>query len=329
MRVALHVDNTLPLALDSMVQTLDAVCPTIEFTKGSGSVHIQDSVVSCPGSFARIRAQLGEDGRSDVSVVFTSIPYSNNFFYDEDGGLVVVSFSGWSILTDQPIENGAAYLIATMLADHMGFGEEHPRNRGCVNDFLWDKAGIDNAMRAASLCPSCSKDLREKRLDARSLDAVLDLVSRAARARRSVFDLQESEDSERLSVDVFICHNSDNRQEVRRLRHDLEAHGLQTWLDEADLEPGANWPEELEAVVTRARSALVCFGDQGLGRWQKLELQILISMSVDQRLEKLIPVILDSTTGDPTIPLILKAFQCVDMRGDRSVAVQRLVGALR
>jgi hypothetical protein len=45
------------------------------------------------------------------------------------------------------MSNGLVYFICTILADHLQIGYQHDEAVGCVNDFLWDKRGVDVCMR--------------------------------------------------------------------------------------------------------------------------------------------------------------------------------------
>ena len=78
----------------------------------------------------------------------TNVPYENNFFFEGHSNAVIVSFNGWNGLTDLPITNGLAYFLASLVSDEIGVGTTHNENVGCINDFSWDKKGVDVGMRA-------------------------------------------------------------------------------------------------------------------------------------------------------------------------------------
>ena len=47
------------------------------------------------------------------------------------------------------------------------------------------------------------------------------------------------------SFDVFLCHNSEDKPEIRRIADDLIKQGIKPWLDEREIKPGdfmANQP---------------------------------------------------------------------------------------
>src|SRR5215217_1163428 len=153
MNVGVYVDNTLPLAVEPLVDYLNSLCTTVRFEAGIAPFRVTTPQLSSPTTDRDFSPQLREEvARFDLSCLATSVPYDNNYFFASDGGCVIVSFSGWNLLTDLPITNGLVYILATLLLDHVGVDVSHDETTGCVNDFLWDKRGIDVGMRAAFVC---------------------------------------------------------------------------------------------------------------------------------------------------------------------------------
>jgi hypothetical protein len=116
------------------------------------------------------------------------------------------------------------------------------------------------------------------------------------------------------TFDVFLSHNSKDKSQIRKLAELLSARGLRVWLDESELIPGRPWQEELEHVIESARTAIVAVGDNGLGPWETPELRGCLSQFVDRKLP-VIPVLLPGTGPAPELPLFLKQFTWVDLRG--------------
>jgi hypothetical protein len=50
-----------------------------------------------------------------------------------------------------------------------------------------------------------------------------------------------------MEFDVFLSHNSKDKQAVRELKLLLSANRLAVWLDEDELQPGIPWQQLLEA----------------------------------------------------------------------------------
>ncbi len=116
------------------------------------------------------------------------------------------------------------------------------------------------------------------------------------------------------SFDVFLSHNSKDKPAVRELAEALRARGLKVWLDEWELVPGRPWQEALEEVVETTRSSAVLVGKDGLGPWQDAEMRSCLTEFVASNLP-VIPVLLPDAPSEPRLPLFLRRFTWVDLRG--------------
>jgi len=114
--------------------------------------------------------------------------------------------------------------------------------------------------------------------------------------------------------DIFLSHNSKDKPAVRELAEALRARGLRVWLDEWELVPGHPWQEALEEIIETTRSSAVLIGKDGLGPWQDAEMRGCLAEFVNRNLP-VIPVLLPSAPEAPTLPLFLKGFTWVDLRG--------------
>jgi hypothetical protein len=72
---------------------------------------------------------------------------------------------------------------------------------------------------------------------------------------RALEDLREPT-TRRLAV--FLCHASEDKQEVRSLYRRLSADGFDPWLDEEKLLPGQDWRREIASALHKADVVLVC-----------------------------------------------------------------------
>ncbi len=116
------------------------------------------------------------------------------------------------------------------------------------------------------------------------------------------------------SFDVFLSHNSKDKSTVRQLVQALQDRGLRVWLDEEQLMPGRPWQEALEEIIQTTRTAAVLVGKDGLGPWEIPEMRACLSEFVSRRLP-VIPVLLPDAPTKPELPLFLRAFTWVDLRG--------------
>ena len=115
-------------------------------------------------------------------------------------------------------------------------------------------------------------------------------------------------------IDVFLSYNSNDKPTVRQLAEALEARGITVWLDEEQLVPGRPWQEALEKVIETVRTVAVLVGDDGLGPWEIPEMRACLSEFVDRHLP-VIPVLLPDAPARPQLPLFLRGFTWVDLRG--------------
>jgi hypothetical protein len=114
--------------------------------------------------------------------------------------------------------------------------------------------------------------------------------------------------------DVFLSHNSKDKPTVRQLAQALQARGLKVWLDEEQLIPGRPWQEALEEIIQTTRTAAVLVGKDDLGPWEIPEMRACLSEFVNRCLP-VIPVLLPDAPTKPELPLFLRAFTWVDLRG--------------
>lgn len=114
--------------------------------------------------------------------------------------------------------------------------------------------------------------------------------------------------------DVFLSHNSKDKPAVRELAEALKGRGLKVWLDEWELVPGRPWQEALEEIIQTVRTAAVLVGKDGLGPWEIPEMRGCLSEFVRRKLP-VIPVLLPGAPQKPELPLFLKQFTWVDLRG--------------
>lgn len=113
--------------------------------------------------------------------------------------------------------------------------------------------------------------------------------------------------------DVFLSHNSKDKKTVIRLAKELQKRGLRVWLDKWELVPGQTWLDALEKIIETAKSAAVLVGKDGLGPWEKPEMQGCLLQFVERKLP-VIPVLLPGAATKPELPLFLRTFMWVDLR---------------
>ncbi len=58
-----------------------------------------------------------------------------------------------------------------------------------------------------------------------------------------------TEHAERETFEVFLSHNSQDKQQVREIAERLLQRGVKVWLDEWELRPGLTWMDALEDII--------------------------------------------------------------------------------
>jgi len=113
--------------------------------------------------------------------------------------------------------------------------------------------------------------------------------------------------------DVFLCHNSKDKPEVKEIRDRLKQFGLRPWLDEQELIAGGRWLKLLQEQIVQVDSAAIFFGSHGIGRVQEHEIEILLNEAMKRELS-LIPVLLSNTVEKPELSPLLELRGWVDFR---------------
>ncbi|MCG6135930.1 MAG: toll/interleukin-1 receptor domain-containing protein [Nostoc sp. LLA-1] len=103
---------------------------------------------------------------------------------------------------------------------------------------------------------------------------------------------------------VFLCHNSQDKPQVRSIAECLKKQGIRPWFDEWELRPGVRWQQVLEQQISQIESAAVFVGSNGLGPWQQQELRAFLQVFANND-KPLIPVLLTDASEKPELPLFL------------------------
>jgi DNA-binding response OmpR family regulator len=135
---------------------------------------------------------------------------------------------------------------------------------------------------------------------------------RRAERRRAASSILERKMSAG-EFDVFLCHNSEDKSEVKEIGRRLAQLGILPWLDEWNLRPGLPWQRALEQQIEGIKAAAVFVGKNGIGPWQENELDAFLREFVTRKCP-VIPVLLSSAPAEPKLPIFLKHMTWVDFR---------------
>ena len=92
--------------------------------------------------------------------------------------------------------------------------------------------------------------------------------------------------------DAFLSYNSQDRQAVDGVAERLRGEGLELYLEEWELAPGREFQPALAEGLRDSKTCVVFLGPNGLGPWQKQELQVAIDKRVRDEAFHVIPVLL-------------------------------------
>ncbi|HEX2079607.1 MAG TPA: toll/interleukin-1 receptor domain-containing protein [Longimicrobium sp.] len=329
MNIALYTDNTLPLNVKALCEVLNGTLTHLHFVPGHRRLHIEDWVLSNPFSYKGLPSWFKQESEAaDLTLIATNIPYDNNFFFHFDDDIGLISFSGWNRLTDLSVINGWVYFIASILSHEIGLQTCHDENTGCLKDFLWDKTAVDAGMRAAFICRSCRNAYSGSPHLLEDLQRLLDLLCAASRSATEVSDMPVLRQPQEKIFDVFLCHNTEDKEILRKINAAMRLSGVVTWFDEEQLEGGQIWQLELERQIDRVQKACVFVGPNGRGPWQEMEIRAFLSEFV-RRGCAVIPVLLPGTPDKPDLPIFLREMTWVDLRSDYDNRLARLIRNLK
>ena len=133
---------------------------------------------------------------------------------------------------------------------------------------------------------------------------------------------------EKEKFDVFLCHNSADKNEVEEIGRRLKNEGVRPWLDKWEIVPGQLWKTVLEEQIESIASAAVFFGENGLGPWQDFEQKAFLSQFVRRKCP-VIPVILAKCKETPAMPPFLSEIHRVDFRKSDLDPLQELIKGIR
>src|SRR4029077_1165780 len=134
--------------------------------------------------------------------------------------------------------------------------------------------------------------------------------------------------SRKEGFDVFLCHNSADKEEVKTIGQRLKEKGLSVWLDEWNLTPGRPWVLSLQEVFSQIKAVAVFVGRNGMGPWQSLETYALLQRFAEKKIP-IIPVLLDTAAAPDDIPVLLSVFTWVDFRKSDPNPLDRLFWGIK
>jgi hypothetical protein len=149
-------------------------------------------------------------------------------------------------------------------------------------------------------------------------------VSATPKNYNEEIQMSDSAQDQPTAFDVFLCHNSKDKGEVKEVAKQLQAHNIRPWLDEWELPPGQIWQPLVEEQIETIRSAAVFVSKNDMGPWQRPEMYALLSQFV-QRGCPVIPVLLETAPDQPNLPPFLANMTWVDFRKQEPDPLKQLI----
>lgn len=186
--------------------------------------------------------------KNNITFIVTDVPYDNNYFFESYSNLIILSFYNWKYLTSLSKENGLLYWICDIAMSEVSPQDvEHEETTSCINDFLYEKDGIDLGMRHAGFCPDCLERLQKQKLT-KSKKALfedikinLGILSDSSKWNKSILEKLDKEQSVKLAkrkslvknvISILIASPSDVQKEREILLEKLGKRFLDDMYEE-------------------------------------------------------------------------------------------------
>ncbi|HEX7332177.1 MAG TPA: TIR domain-containing protein [Pyrinomonadaceae bacterium] len=82
------------------------------------------------------------------------------------------------------------------------------------------------------------------------------------------------------TLQVFLCHSSNDKQAVRELYKRLQSDGFDPWLDEEKLLPGQDWNREIIKAVRGSDIVLVCLSEKSISKSGYVQKEIKYALDI-------------------------------------------------
>lgn len=125
------------------------------------------------------------------------------------------------------------------------------------------------------------------------------------------------------AFDIFLSHNSADKDQVECIARKLLADGLKPWLDKWYLVAGQIWQYELATVLRSCATFGIFVGRNGLGDWAREELLVAQDRAAKERSFRLIPILL------PGVPIRSTMRSCLPFSHNRRGLISAVVSASR
>jgi hypothetical protein len=128
---------------------------------------------------------------------------------------------------------------------------------------------------------------------------------------------------------VFLCHSSQDKDDVRALYKRLRADGLTPWLDEEDLLPGQDWELEIRKAIKDSAAVLVVLSADAVARKGYAQKEIRMALDVADLMPEGSVFVIPARLDECAVPDRLNRWQWIDLfQPDGYSRLTRLLRAL-
>jgi len=119
---------------------------------------------------------------------------------------------------------------------------------------------------------------------------------------------------------AFFSYCRSDSEFALKLAEDLRSAGAHVWIDQRDIEPGAEWDYALEDALTTSACVLVILSSHSVGS-RNVRNELSFALDAGKRV---IPILY----RDCKVPMALTRLQLIDFRTDYAWAIEKLVRCL-
>ena len=114
-------------------------------------------------------------------------------------------------------------------------------------------------------------------------------------------------------LDVFLCHASEDKPNVRRLHRKLVESGFNPWLDEEDLDGGVEWEATIQKAVRASHIVAVCLSKNSITKTGFVQKEIRIALDAAEYRPEGAVYLLPVRLEECQIPSRLSKWHAVDI----------------
>jgi len=285
MKIYLAKDSSEKISLPKIIKFLNSRCKYVKFEELKIPYEANDQIIEHPVTHKKYLKHVEVKLASDEYIILvTDKQYDNNYFYEEENGLIILSFFAWDYLTSLPKENGLIYLLCGMLiSEVIPRNIDHTLRLGCVNDFLADKTRVDDGMKKGHLCEKCKDYIKKNPLTKRQTEIYNDIktllkeLSACSKDDKNIithknsthepvalFVLDNQKKFKKTSVEngasIFISYSHKDEKDLKKLEDHLKilqrTGKIRTWTDR-NISAGEEWKDQIHENLAESQIILM------------------------------------------------------------------------